>query len=157
MRKNSITRFNSENIAYVDFDTDTKEGVAGIFDEVNGQDYPFSGGGGFNNPICTVTLVLSEGDTNLSYLYRDENVLTLRDAQYYFEGDATYTLDLIIPLYDEGWGTQSYKWYINDLAVDMRTKTVTDEVNCTVTFGEGFGFILVTDGTQNASCTITLS
>ena len=46
MRKNSITRFDSKNIAYVDFDTDTKEGTAGVFDEVNGQDYPFSGGGG---------------------------------------------------------------------------------------------------------------
>lgn len=45
MRKNSITRFDSENIAFIDFDTDTKEGVAGIIDEVNGQDYPFSGGG----------------------------------------------------------------------------------------------------------------
>ena len=156
MRKNSITRFNSENIAYIDFDTDTKEGAAGVIDEVNGQTYPFNGGGGgISNPVIEVTFINNTGGSTGPMLFVfDENDNEMKWVQFNFANGATEVVDaVVIPSsFDGPEGPFSYfeQIYLYDITI-----TASDAVNCT--FDSGERSITVTDPTQNASITLTLS
>lgn len=117
--------------------------------------YQEIGGGGSSlvNPILTCTLVLSEGDTTVSYLGYEDNTVT-NYARWSITGGDTNTLTVLVPYdpYDE-----CYEWWFTEINGDSRTKTVTNEINCSVVIDSNNAYAIVTDPTQPASFTLTLS
>lgn len=154
MKKSTLTRFDNENIVFVEIEN--QEGTAKIIDEVNNTVIDIGGGGGgVSNPVIEVTFINNTGGSTGPLLFVfDEDDNEMKWIQFNFANGATEVVDtVVIPSsFDGPEGPFSYfeQIYLYDITI-----TASDAVNCT--FDSGERSITVTDPTQNASITLTLS
>lgn len=134
-------------------------------DEMPGkiEDISGGGGGGINNPVLTINVVTTgvSGDQGaLPLLQINDDVL--QSVNQVVTGGTTAVYSTIV-LEDYQEGESEYFWngstaYPN-ITGTVRTLSVSNEVNCTVTLNQGEGqfYAMITDPTQPASFTLTIS
>lgn len=148
MKKSTLTRFDNENIVFVEIEN--QEGTAKIIDEINNTVIDIGGGGGIANPVCTLTVINNGNDP----VQIGEYLFTMHDEilceETIFAPAETNVIDLVlIPAYSGG--TITYETFLIDTG--FVTAVASDLVNCTYEDG----LLYVTDPTQDCSLTLTIS
>ena len=162
MAKNANIRFDDANVAYVSVDDTTHEMTGGVMDETTGTFYPVGGGGTeITNPILTINVDASGvvGDIGALPLIQ-LNDGSLQNIAAMVVGGSSYSYDtIVLDYYDNG--DSAYFWdgstAYPSITGYVGTLSVSDEVNIAVTLSGGTFYGEITDPTEPASFTLTVS
>lgn len=167
MTKNANIRFENANVAYVSVDTDTHELTGGVMDETTGIFYPVGGGGvGIANPILTLSIDASGviGDLGtIDYLTVTEDNMVKNKLAVMISGGDTYEFEIFVPAWDNGDDPDVFVWTNSSanggFVGTIKVITATDTENCMANIDQNDGsmYIMVTDPTQPANATLTVT
>lgn len=161
---NANIRFDNKNVAYVNVDKETHNMTGGVMDETTGTFYPVGGGGTeITNPILTINVdasgVVGEVGSVPLIQFNDGS---LQNVDNIVNGGSTYAFEGYV-LEDVLEGEENEYWWIcppvNTVLDTNKTLSVSNEVNVTVTLNQGSGIFqaMITDPTQPASFTLTVT
>ncbi len=119
-----------------------------------------SGGGGIKNPLLTLDIHIVGADTGkYNYLEVIDNIAYPKQGNYMTGGD--HTITVLVPAFINGVETVYRFDGITNFSADIRPITISNEVNCTYELSQEEGnrylAFIITDATQNASATVTVS
>lgn len=165
MKKSTLTRFDNENIVFVEIEN--QEGTAKIIDEVNNTVIDIGGGGGgIDNPTLTLSIDASgvSGELGtIDYLTITENNTVKNKTGIMISGGDNYEFEILVPAWDNGDDPDVFVWTNSSanggLVGTAYVITATDTENCMANIDQNGGsmYIMVTDPTQPASATLTIS
>lgn len=157
MKKSTLTRFDNENIVFVEIEN--QEGTAKIIDEVNNTVIDIGGGGAdFVNPkfsfditdeisplhlITIADFILIQNNQLVPCLYGATGVAATTDV---YEGYTLYQED-----------QETYYAALHYEGEGLTISHTIETENCTYMDEDGSLIFLVTDPAQNASATVTFT
>lgn len=161
MKKGSITRYDQELVLETIADYDNSEISAWILEPVKEQ--IGGGGGGVSNPILTINVVATgvSGEIGTLPLFIINDGV-LQEIFQMVNGGSNYTYESIVlesvESGDNYWGWDGADAYPK-ITSTAATLSTSDPVNCTVQLDQPneMLWVEVTDPTQNASFTLTIS